>query len=97
MFYLARMAVGLHIPMLIWMGVVPIILAASAVPITIAGIGVREYLLVMFLWVLTNADQEKALATSFIVFAMILIVSLIGGVIYSIYRSKTDLVTTTSL
>ena len=93
MFYLAGMAVGLHIPMLIWMGVVPIILAASAVPITIAGIGVREYLLVLFLGVLANVDQEKALAASLIVFAMILSVSLLGGIVYIFYRPKTVSVT----
>lgn len=90
MFYLAGMAVGLHIPMLIWMGVVPIILAASAVPITIAGIGVREYLLVLFLGVLANVDQEKALAASLIVFAMILSVSLLGGIVYIFYRPKKE-------
>ena len=93
MFYLAGMAVGLHIPMLIWMGVVPIILAASAVPITIAGIGVREYLMVLFLGVLANVDQEKALAASLIVFAMILSVSLLGGIVYIFYRPSTDSVT----
>ena len=93
MFYLAGMAVGLHIPMLIWMGVVPIILAASAVPITIAGIGVREYLLVLFLGVLANVDQEKALAASLIVFAMILSVSRLGGIVYILYRPTTVSVT----
>jgi uncharacterized membrane protein YbhN (UPF0104 family) len=90
MFYLAGVAVGLRVPMLIWMGVVPIILAASAVPITVAGIGVREYLLVLFLGVLANADQEKALAASLIVFAMILIVSLLGGIVYIFYRPQKD-------
>jgi uncharacterized membrane protein YbhN (UPF0104 family) len=93
MFYLAGTSVGLHIPMLAWLGVVPIILAASAVPITIAGIGVREYLLVLFLGVLANVDQEKALAASLIVFAMILSVSLLGGIVYIFYRTKTDSVT----
>jgi uncharacterized membrane protein YbhN (UPF0104 family) len=88
MFYLAGMAVSLHIPMLIWMGVVPIIIAASSVPITIAGIGVREYLLVLFLGVLVNVDQEKALAASLIVFAMILSVSLLGGIVYIFYRPE---------
>jgi uncharacterized membrane protein YbhN (UPF0104 family) len=92
MFYLAGMAVGLHIPILAWMGIVPIILAASAVPITIAGIGVREYLLVLFLGVLANVDQEKALAASLIVFAMILSVSLLGVIVYIFYRPKKGLV-----
>jgi len=93
MFQFAGIAVGLHIPMLIWMSVVPIILAASAAPITIAGIGVREYLLVLFLGVLANADQEKALAASLIVFAMILCVSLLGGIVYIFYRPKMGVVT----
>jgi uncharacterized protein (TIRG00374 family) len=86
MFYLAGIAVGLHIPILTWMGFVPIVLAASAVPITIAGIGVREYLLVLFLGLLANVGDERALAASLITFSMMLFICLIGGVIYIYYR-----------
>lgn len=93
MFCFAGMAVGLHIPMAIWMAFVPIVLAASAVPVTIAGIGVREYLLVLFLGVLAHVNEEKALAASLIVFAMILSVSLLGGIVYICYRPKGPSVT----
>ena len=87
-FYLAGTAVGIHLPLLTWMGFVPIVLAANAVPITVAGIGVREYLLVLFLGVLGHVDGEHALATSLIVFAIILAVCLLGGVVYIFYRPK---------
>jgi glycosyltransferase 2 family protein len=92
MFYLAGTSVGLHIPMLAWLGVVPIILAASAVPITIAGIGVREYLLVLFLGVLANINGEKALAASLITFSMMLAVCLAGGIVYIFYRPREALI-----
>ena len=92
MFYLAGTSVGVHIPMLAWLSVVPIILAASAVPITIAGIGVREYLLVLFLGVLANIDGEKALAASLITFSMMLAICLAGGIVYIFYRPREALI-----
>jgi hypothetical protein len=41
---------------------------------------------------LANVDQEKALAASLIVFAMILSVSLLGVIVYIFYRPKKGLV-----
>jgi uncharacterized membrane protein YbhN (UPF0104 family) len=87
-FYLAGVAVGIHIPLLVWFSFVPVALAANAIPITIAGLGVREYLLVLFLYVLAGVDGEQALAASFAAFAMILAVCLIGGVVFIFYRPK---------
>ncbi len=87
-FYLAGSAVGIHIPLLTWLGFVPIVLAANAVPITVAGIGVREYLLVLFLGVLAQVEGERALAASLVAFAIILTVCLLGGIVYIFYRPK---------
>lgn len=88
MFYLAGLSVGIRAPMMIWFSFVPIILASNAVPITIAGFGVREYLLVLFLDVLAQEESGRALAASFITFTMILAVCLVGGVFYIFYRPK---------
>jgi uncharacterized membrane protein YbhN (UPF0104 family) len=69
---------------------VPIAIAANAFPITVAGIGVREYLLVLFLGVLAHVPGETALAASLLVLGMTLAVSLLGGAVYIVYRPKRD-------
>ena len=92
-FYLAGLSVGIDTPLLIWPTFVPIILASNALPITIAGIGVREYLLVLFLGVIAGVDSERAIATSFVIFAMILMMCLLGGLLYIFYRPKRKVVT----
>jgi uncharacterized protein (TIRG00374 family) len=85
-YYLAGVAVGIHAPPSVWFSFVPIVIAANAFPVTIAGIGVREYLLVLFLRVLAHVPGETALAASFLVLGMTLTVSLLGGAVYIIYR-----------
>jgi uncharacterized membrane protein YbhN (UPF0104 family) len=86
LFYLAGLSVGIHAPLLSWLTFVPIVLAANALPITIAGFGVREYLLVLFLGVTAQVESERALAASLVVFAMTLTVCLFGGLLYIFYR-----------
>jgi uncharacterized membrane protein YbhN (UPF0104 family) len=85
-YWLAGAAVGIHAPLSVWFSFVPIVIAANAFPVTIAGIGVREYLLVLFLHVLVHVPGEAALAASFLVLGMTLAVSLLGGAVYIIYR-----------
>jgi uncharacterized membrane protein YbhN (UPF0104 family) len=92
-FYLAGLSVGIRSPLLIWPTFVPIVLAANALPITIAGVGEREYLLVLFLGVIAGVDSEHAVATSFVIFAMILTMCLLGGLLYIFYRPKRKVVT----
>ncbi len=87
-FYLAGRAVGITAPFTIWLGFVPVVLAASAVPISIIGLGVRENLVVLFLGVLAGVDQELALAASFIAFAMMFTVALFGGLVYVFFRPQ---------
>jgi glycosyltransferase 2 family protein len=88
LFYLAGLSVGIHAPLLSWLTFVPIVLAANALPITIGGFGVREYLLVLFLGVTADVESERALAASFVVFSMILAVCLLGGLLYIFYRPQ---------
>ena len=90
LFYLAGLAVGIHAPVGAWLTFVPIVLAANALPITIAGFGVREYLLVLFLGVTAHVESERALAASFVVFGMVLGVSLLGGLLYIFYKPKSE-------
>jgi hypothetical protein len=83
---IAGSAVGIHAPLSAWFGFVPIVIAANAFPVTIAGIGVRDYLLVLFLKVLAGVQGEAALAASFLVLAMTVAVCLLGGAVYILYR-----------
>jgi glycosyltransferase 2 family protein len=90
-FYLAGVSVGIESPFLPWLTFVPIVLAANALPITIAGIGIREYLLVLFLGVITHVDGAHAVATSFVILSLILLICLLGGLLYIFYRPKSKL------
>ena len=85
-FYLAGLSVGIRVPFLSWLTFVPIVLAASALPITIAGFGVREYLLVLFLGITAQVESERAVAASLVVFSIILVVCLCGGLLYIFYK-----------
>jgi len=89
-FYLGGRAVGIDVPLLTWVSFVPIVLAANAVPITLAGLGVREYLLVLFLGIVGRVRIETALAASFVTFSMTFVVCLFGGVVYIFFRSKKE-------
>ena len=90
-FYLAGVSVGIESPLLPWFTFVPIVLAANALPITIAGIGIREYLLVLFLGVIIHVDGAHAVATSFVILSLILMICLLGGLLYIFYRPKRKL------
>jgi uncharacterized membrane protein YbhN (UPF0104 family) len=90
-FYLAGVSVGIESTLLPWLTFVPIVLAANALPITIAGIGIREYLLVLFLGVITHVDGAHAVATSFVILSLILMICLLGGLLYIFYRPKSKL------
>lgn len=87
-YYLAGQSVGIEASLFVWLSFVPIVLVANAVPITIAGFGVREYLFVLFLANLAQIDAERALAASLIVLGITLVVCLSGGLVYILYRSR---------
>ena len=88
-YYLAGLAVGITASPLLWLSFVPIVLVANAVPITVAGFGVREYLFLLFLGNLAHVADERSLAAAVIVFGITLLVCLWGGVVYIFYRAHT--------
>ena len=87
-FYCAGLAVGVPASLGAWCSFVPVVLAANILPITVAGLGVREYLLVLFLGVVSASPPEQALAASAVALGMMLLVCLAGGVVYLFYRPK---------
>jgi uncharacterized protein (TIRG00374 family) len=81
-YYFCGKAVGVDLPVLQWMGFVPIILAANVVPVTVAGIGVRDYLLVLFLSTTASVDTAQAMAVSLLILAVSLTQCLSGVLSY---------------
>ena len=86
-YWQAGLAVGIHLPLLAWVNFVPVVLAANILPITIAGLGVREYLVVLFLGVANGIPDAQAMAASLTVFALMIVTSAFGGLVFLAYRS----------
>ena len=78
-------AFHLSVPLGAYFLVVPVVLLILQVPLSLNGIGVRE---MAFIWSLGiwNVDVEKAAAYSFVVYTMILVQGLLGGVFFALRR-----------
>jgi uncharacterized protein (TIRG00374 family) len=81
---------GLDIPPLALFVIVPVIFCISALPITPNGLGVRENLFVLMLFVV-KVPKTAALSVSLIASAQGLFWSLVGGLIYMGVRDKEQL------
>jgi len=57
-------------------------------PITFAGIGVRDYLLFLFLGSSLNGGGDRLAALSLLLLGYTLFSALVGGVVYLFYRAK---------
>ena len=67
--------------------VIPIVNTISSLPISLAGIGVREKLFATMLHSLYNTSENLAVLISITGFALAVIWGLIGGLIYMTYRT----------
>jgi uncharacterized membrane protein YbhN (UPF0104 family) len=83
--YLLSTAIGLTVPIIYFFIFVPIINAVSAIPVSIAGLGVREAgfaaLFNMFFLQL-GVTSDHAVSLSLLIFAVMILVNLIGGIEY---------------
>lgn len=74
---------NVHVPIMSWLVIVPIIVCLSALPIAPSGLGVRENLYVLMLGAGGAAVEAKAaLSLSLLAFAGSLVWSVIGGIVY---------------
>ena len=80
-FYLISLALGTRINPIYFFIFVPIIATISALPISIAGLGLREASS-MYFFIRVGMSREVALAVAFLNFLMIFLVGLSGGIIY---------------
>src|SRR5258707_6601861 len=85
------LAWGLHLqisPLALFV-IVPIVVCISALPITPSGLGVRENLFVVMLAEPSIAvDGTSALSLSLLMFAGSLVWSLVGGVVYILFKER---------
>jgi uncharacterized membrane protein YbhN (UPF0104 family) len=63
-----------------------VIILAGVLPITFAGIGVRDSLLFLFMGSFSTGGEERLAALSLLLLGYTLFLALLGGVAYLIYR-----------
>jgi hypothetical protein len=83
--YILSLSIGLEVPIIYFFIFVPIISAISAIPISIAGLGIREAgfaALFNLVFAKVGVTSDQAVSLSILMFAAMCLVSLIGGVEY---------------
>ena len=80
-YYLAARALDIDLGLIAFIFIVPVVATIAMLPISIGGIGLRENSLV-FIMVAMGVINEKAAIFSLLIFAMFLILGLLGGITY---------------
>jgi len=88
-YYLAAKALGINLSLTTFIFIVPVVATIAMMPISIGGIGLRENSIV-YIMVAMGIDNEKAALCSLILFAMLIFVGIIGGIIYGVRPYVTD-------
>jgi uncharacterized protein (TIRG00374 family) len=88
-FWILARALNLNVSFLALALIAPTIVCLSALPISPSGIGIREYLFVQLLaGPALKSDPTGALSLSLLAFAGSLFWSLVGGVVYMMFKQK---------
>jgi len=85
-YYLIGLALGLNVSMLYFFIIIPLVLLILLLPVSINGIGVRENAYMLFFGKI-GVEGSISIALSWLAFAMILIIGIIGGIIYAARKS----------
>ncbi|MBX3395778.1 MAG: flippase-like domain-containing protein [Phycisphaerae bacterium] len=86
-YWLTGLAFGMTLPFQNYLAVVPLLILASVLPITIQGRGLTE-VIAIGVWQGRRASQEQILLTCLSVFAIMVLQGLIGGVIWVVTRTR---------
>jgi len=86
-FYFAAQAFGAGLSLIGIFCVMPVVCAVTALPISLGGAGVREGLFITLLGALYQTPKEIAMSISISGFLMAVFWSLVGGLVYLLYRS----------
>ena len=88
-FWVLGRGLDMQVPLLALCMVVPTVICIAAVPIAPSGLGVREYLFVQLLTAaVAGADPTSCLSLSLLAFAGSLFWSLVGGVVYALFKHQ---------
>ncbi len=83
--YILSIAIGLNVPIIYFFIFVPIVNALAAIPVSFAGLGIRETgfaALFKLVFDKVGVSSDQAVSLSILLFLTIFLVSLIGGVEY---------------
>jgi uncharacterized membrane protein YbhN (UPF0104 family) len=86
-FYYISISLNMIIPFKIFLIIIPLILLITHIPISIGGWGVREGLMIFFLSGY-GVSNESAIAISILAGLIQALVSLMGGIIWMIYKGS---------
>ncbi|MFA7345025.1 MAG: lysylphosphatidylglycerol synthase transmembrane domain-containing protein [Terrimicrobiaceae bacterium] len=87
-FYFAAKAFGAGLSLIGVFCVMPVVSTVTALPISLGGAGVREGLFITLLGSLYRTPKEIAMSISISGFLMLVFWSLVGGLVYLLYRSS---------
>jgi uncharacterized protein (TIRG00374 family) len=82
-YWLAAKSLGINLPLISFFFIVPVVTIIAMLPITIGGTGLRENVLVFFM-VALGAQSEKSAMASLLLFAMLIVLGVFGGIIYAV-------------
>ncbi|MBC8389147.1 MAG: flippase-like domain-containing protein [Actinobacteria bacterium] len=80
-YFLAARALGINLTLTAFIFIVPVVATIAMIPISIGGIGLRENSLV-FILVAMGTANEKAALCSLLIFFMLVLVGIAGGIVY---------------
>jgi len=83
--WIVASALGLSVSLMAFFLIVPIAIVVMMIPVSINGIGVREGLFVLLLGV-HGVPQAEGLAYAWVIYALLLLQGLIGGVVFAFRR-----------
>lgn len=84
--FLIAFALDSGVSLASWLIYFPLIMGISALPISISGIGVREYLFLTFASALGFSSPEGALTASLAILAAFIFHDALGGIVYLVWR-----------
>lgn len=85
--YAVSQSLGFSIPLSHFFAIVPLVTVISAVPITFAGLGVREGAFIA-LFALAGVPPEEALTISLVSFSLSVVLSICGALLYPFYGAR---------
>jgi uncharacterized protein (TIRG00374 family) len=85
--YIVAIALGLDLPFYSFFFTIPAYTLITTLPISINGIGIRENLFIFFFGLFGLANTE-AVAYSWLLYGILLIQGLLGGIVYALRRER---------